>query len=227
MVFHPAFLRLVSLVINLVVLFTLKAEAAEAKLRVESVKLSSGYLTCNLVGENLFSDKALNFMNKGFTSVVEYTVELWEERGLWFDELVVSRKLIYSVDHPDVLSSEYKVIRWLSGVTTESVVNSIDDAVAVTQYNPKFRLTTAGKLDRNGLYYIVVWAQMRSLTAQNLEDVRRWLKDLKPGEEEIKAGSITSKLSSMVFGLASDFLISQNTLRVQGQSRTFSPKNLK
>ena len=69
-----------------------------ADLKVEVLGLDDGKLSVGLRLDGMFNRRALELIEKGFTTVLGYNVELWTVRNGWFDRLVRSRKVAFSFE---------------------------------------------------------------------------------------------------------------------------------
>jgi hypothetical protein len=190
-----------------------------------SVKvIENGILDKNLVmqfqAEEVFTEKVIKFLTRGFTVKIEYTIELWRSRKWWFDRLDTQHSVRYQIDF-EPLEKRYTCLISEQG---KAITSKLEQQLAnIIQYatRPELPLTIGpvAELDRESNYYYNIIISVATLTAENINDLRRWIKF---GEKEKE----TSTITRTSFELAKDAISARHRKRVSMRSDMFRLQNL-
>lgn len=164
--------------------------------------------------DKIFTPKTITFLNRGFTIRVVYTVELWISRRFWFDKLTTQEDIICELNY-DILQERYKCVISRRDKIETRVSNEIEEVVEwITNVAP-LKTLTGDKFNFNRKYYYTIKADIATLTAKDIRDLRKWLDD--SGDEEGNESSI----SSATFGVISAFLSSRYHRKFSVESGKF------
>ena len=201
-------------------LLCLLAYVDDARADDVSVKLvENGIVEGNLVmqfqAEEVFTEKVIKFLTRGFTVKIEYTIELWKSRKWWFDSLDTQHNIRYQIDF-EPLEKRYTCLISEQG---KALTSKLERQLAnIIQYTtrPELPLTisSVAKLDRRASYYYNIIISVATLTAENINDLRKWVRF---GEKEKE----TSTLTKTSFKLAKDAISSRHRKRVSTRSEKF------
>lgn len=148
-----------------------------------SVKRSEKEIFVNSIVNGLFTSEVLDGINRGFTSCVEYTVELWWNRVLWFDELVQREKFTFFVNY-DIWNKEYKIRNVYGDVTS---FDNFEEVLYKICVQDNISICAVDALSRNKTYYVVVSIVLKPLSTENLNDIinyaRGEIKEIKKKEK--------------------------------------------
>ncbi len=212
-------------VIMATVLLHLLVYANDARADDVSVKVTeNGIFQDNLVmqfqAEEVFTEKMIKFLTRGFTVRIEYTIELWRSRRWWFDHLDSQININYQIDF-EPLEKRYTCRTSRPG---KAITSRLDRQLAniirwTTQPELPITIISAIKLDLRSSYYYNIVVSIATLTGENISDLRKWIK---VGEEEKK----TSTLTKTSFKMAKDAISARHRKRVSTRSRKFRLRDL-
>jgi len=185
-----------------------------------SVKvLENGILEENLVmqflAEEVFTENVIKFLTRGFTVKIEYTIELWRSRKWWFDRLDTQHIIRYQIDF-EPLEKRYTCLISEQG---KAITSRLEKQLAnIIQYTTRPELPLIirpiARLDRKSSYYYNIVVSVATLTAENINDLRKWVRF---GGKEKE----TSTLTRTSFKLAKDAISARHRKRVSTRSQKF------
>jgi hypothetical protein len=186
-------------------------------LHIQNIGINSGYLVFDLLLEGAFTKGQEQTLLEGFPTHMTYTVELWRERGMWFDKLELSRTLTIRVTY-DLWAQRFVVQFRKDNLDKFDTIEDVEEATCSL---PGLKLVPVEELDPSKSYYIAARAHLRPLTIEELGELEDWLSgELRPGDS--KGGGVLSVpkyLVRMLLGSAG--VTDRSTLT---KSETFSPK---
>jgi hypothetical protein len=141
------------------------------RLHIFNLALNSEDLSFDLVLEGAFGDRQEDELRDGFATNMTYTVELWRERGFWFDKLELTRTLTMKVTY-DLWAEHYVVQFRRDRLARFDTIEEVEDAACRLE---RLNLIDANKLDPDEEYYIAVRARLRPLTMEELGELEDWL----------------------------------------------------
>lgn len=165
------------------------------RLHIYNLALNSEDLSFDLLLEGAFGEKHENELREGFATHMTYTVELWRERGFWFDKLELTKTLTMKVTY-DLWAERYIVQFRRDRLARFDTLDEVKEVVCRLE---GLRLIDANELDRSEEYYIAVRAHLRPLTIEELGELEDWLSgDLPSGGRGRGILSIPSYLMRML-----------------------------
>jgi hypothetical protein len=223
-------LRVLPLLTLLLAILAPPARAGDDDVRLSVLDAESSLVTFDLsLGEKPVR-KILNALHDGVPTRVDYTLELWRRRSRWFDHLVTSQVLGFTVRH-DPLSGEYFVS---SRDFPARSFEREDGLVVWLEGQGPVELTVDGVLSEERRYYLAVEARIEPLGAEQVDAVEGWLQgdDVNRDEqdrrreeegedvEERSGGGIRGFLFGLILNLSG---LGDTT--VNGQSAEFRPES--
>ena len=190
-----------------------------AELSVEVAGLDDGKLSVVLRLDGMFSGRALELIEKGFTAVLRYNVELWMVRRGWFDKFISGNRVAFRYEF-DLLEGRYTVTELNDGPARIFEGLGRDAAISVATGGVRVELDIGDGLDPDGIYYVVAWAEREPLTPDDIESLRRWLVGLG------RSGGSDSRFSRLLFRLAGDLFSYRNREVVSSCSDRFRLREL-
>jgi hypothetical protein len=163
---------------------TLGADSTEAgvarPLAVEVTRIATdrGDLVIDLEMANLIDPPTEETLARGVPVTLILDIELWRERGAWFDHLAASRHLAYKLQL-DAWDEVY-VVRDAEG--RQEVFLDLTEARGALAERPALRIAPLATIALDASYYIVVTAALKPLTVEDVEELEGWLSG------EIKSG---------------------------------------
>jgi len=210
------------LVLSVFWLLPLGSWAAEVE--VVSMERRSEGVYVDVEAEGLFTEKSLDLLHRGFTTVVRYTVELGGARRNWFDQFLARRQATVRIVF-DLMESRYRVTKDVEGQeVTEIIYEDLDEALSAAGTFYGAMLSLPRRTRHRGRCYVAVWVESRALTTEDMKDLGRWLEGVDASEEGKKKGS--SWLMETFLRLAGDLLASKHSQKAQMQSETFFVERL-
>jgi hypothetical protein len=141
------------------------------RLHIFNLALNSEDLSFDLLLEGAFGERQEEELRDGFATHMTYTVELWRERGFWFDKLELTRTLTIKVTY-DLWAEHYVVHFRRDRLARFDTIEEVEDAACRLE---RLNLIDANELDRDEEYYISVRARLRPLTMEELGELEDWL----------------------------------------------------
>jgi hypothetical protein len=175
-----------------------------------------GSLIMQFQAEEVFSEKVIKFLNRGFTVGVEYKIELWRKRRYWFDHLNIQHNINYQIDF-EPLKKRYVCLKSQQGT---AVASKLDRKLAeivlwTTRPDPPLKIIPSERLDPNASYYYNVEILIATLTTEDIKDLQKWLNEFGGEDEE------TSTFTKTSFKVAADFISSRNHKKLSARSEEF------
>ena len=184
--------------------------------------VQEGELAVALRLDGMFDARAVELIEKGFTAVLRYNVELWMVRSRWFDSFVCGSRAVFKFEF-NLLDERYTVTKLstegrevFDGLDRPSAVCAATDSVCLF-------LDPAERVDQSDACYLVAWAEREPLTADDVESLRRWLVDLGRSGGTSTEGTF----NRILFRLAGDLFSYRNRQAVSSQSRTLRLEDLR
>ena len=173
------------------------ADDGGLRLQIDDLALNSDFLNFDLLLEGAFTESQEDALLKGFATNITYTVELWRERGLWFDKLELTRTLTMKVTY-DLWAERYIVHFRRDRLARFDTLEEVEEATCRLQ---DLKLVEAVDLSPTEQYYIAVRAHLRPLTVEELGELEDWLSgDVPSGGKGGGILSIPNYLMRMLLG---------------------------
>jgi hypothetical protein len=195
--------------------------AAEASLKLVQNGILKDKLVMQFQAEEVFTEKVVKFLNRGFTIRIEYNVELWRSRRYWFDHLDTQHKIGYQINFAP-LEQRYVCLKSQQGAALTSKLDQQLDAIIqwIILPEPPLTITAVEALNPKAEYYYNVEIIIATLTGENIKDLRKWLDEF--GDEEDEGSTITNT----TFRVAMDFISSRNQKKHSARFDKFRIRNL-
>lgn len=168
-------------------------------LRLEQVEAGSGWAWVDFTLEHALQGKTWDDLRHGRPLTFLYTVELWQERSHWFDSLVSSRVVEIRLRY-----DPWQEIYAVAGLGPDvRQVLTPEEAEAVVSRHLHLKAGEISKLSTEGRYYLVLHADIKTLTLHDLNEVEGWLRGEVKSDTEKEAGlSIPRSLLRMFLGVS-------------------------
>ncbi|MBN1349292.1 DUF4390 domain-containing protein [candidate division KSB1 bacterium] len=158
------------LIIAAVLIFG-KLYAASKRVMVDEIKIDSTMLVIDFHSEGLIDKEIIERLKNGFTSTLEYRIQLWKKKPLIFSQLVhetiVRRKLSYDSWDKKYIAVTEKEIRHTP---------SLDKVRKMCLEIQQFNLMPVKEMKRNDDYFITVQLIVKPMSVETLEEMSRWFK---------------------------------------------------
>ena len=190
---------------------------ADLRLHIKNLGFNSGNLAFDLSLEGAFNEGQEQTLLDGFPTHMTYTVELWRQRGLWFDKLELTRTLTIKVTYD--LWAERFVVQFRKDRLAK--FDTIEEVAEATCKLTGLELVSAEELDSSKRYYIAARAHLRPLTIEELGELEDWLSGERSSGDGKGGGvlSIPKYFVRMLLGTAG--VTDRSTLT---KSEPFSPR---
>lgn len=159
----------------------------DLRLHIQNLGFNSGNLAFDLFLEDAFNEGQEQTLLDGFPTHMTYTVELWRQRGLWFDKLELTRTLTIKVTYD--LWAERFVVQFRKDSLAE--FDTIEEVTEATCRLTGLELVSIEELDSSKQYYIAARAHLRPLTIEELGELEDWLSGER-GSADGKGGGVLS-----------------------------------
>jgi hypothetical protein len=192
------------------------AGADETNVELVLNAIAENNLVMQFQSEGIFTEKVVKFLTRGFTIQIEYKIELWRRRRFWFDSLEIQKIIGYKMEY-ERLGKRYVCLKYQKN---ESIVSKLDQqlgAIAkwITLPDPPLIVAPVKKLDQDSEYYYTIIVSVATMTAQDIEDLQKWLGEFEEEQEE------PSGLTKTSFKIAADFISSRNHQEFSVRSKRF------
>lgn len=146
------------------------ARADDAVLRLDH---DEDFLLVDLVAEDLVDDDVRAALRSGLPARVTVRIELWEERGLLWDRVVLGYRSELRLVHR-LLDERYD----LFDENGERLLSSpdVEEAVLWVETVRGLPLCALDRLEPGKDYYVAAHIRLDPLTVEEIEDLRRWLR---------------------------------------------------
>jgi len=195
--------------------------AAEASIKLVQNGILKGDLVMQFQAEEVFTEKVIKFLNRGFTVRIEYRVELWRKRRYWFDHLDTQHSISYQINFAP-LEKRYICLKSQQGAAITSKLDRQLDKIIqwTTLTDPPLIVLPIGQLNPEAEYYYNIEIITATLTGENIKDLRKWLDGFGDKESE------DSTLTNTTFRVAKDFISSRNQKKHSARSEDFRLRDL-
>ncbi len=159
---------------GLAILALLGGAAAPATAQAPALTVTLQNATPRVQTLALLADgKFVDLMRSGFPLRLHYRLELWRNRGNWFDQFVREASWDAVARH-DPLADDFVLIRTGGSVKRYASADDLARALEIP-----YRVTLAPKGD--GRFYFLCRLDVTTLNDTDLEELTRWLKgDVSP-----------------------------------------------
>lgn len=196
------------------------ADADDVSIKVVENGILNDDLIMQFHADEIFTEKVLIFLTRGFTVQIEYVIELWQSRRWWFDRLSSQYNIKYQIEF-EPLEKRYTCLISRQG---ELITSKVTDRLGhVIQWTTRPELpiiiSPMTLLNPKASYYYNIVVSIATLTAENISDLRKWIEY---GGKEKKSSTLT-KTS---FKLARDAISARHRKRISARSGQFRPSKL-
>jgi hypothetical protein len=142
-------------------------------LLVEELEARDGFLTITFTVRDLFSPRIVETLGRGLPATLDYEIQLWKKRSVWFDKLVAVNRLSYRVKYDP----------WEEGFRIETRGGISPAIFDVEQIERSLCLHVTGRvadmelLEPLATHYVAVRATLKLLSAEDVGEVETWLSD--------------------------------------------------
>jgi hypothetical protein len=185
-------------------------------LEIEKIEKDSGFLTVTFDAQGLFSPRIVETLTRGLPATLNYEIQLWKERKMWLDKLVQVNTLTYRIRY-DPWEDGYRIETRKGRSPAVFDIEHVERSLCV---RVKTLAANMNAIEPTAVYYVLIRATMRPLSAEDVDQVETWLSDGKPeGRRGITA----------VPGYLFDLIVSLSGLgdeAVVARTQPFQPANL-
>jgi len=155
------------------------------------------------------------FLERGFTVRIDYTIELWKSRTLWFDKLETQEQVQCELNY-DILNRIYKCTIGRTDKIEPRKESELSKVIEWATKIDSLEILTRQELDLRGHYYYTIKTDIATLTMQDIQDLQRWLEDDSDSDQN---GELS--ISRATFSLVTAFLSAKNHRKFSMESRKF------
>jgi hypothetical protein len=175
------------------------AEKPLLKVRLEQMEAGSGFLWTDFSLDNALEGTTRDDLRHGRPLTFLYTLELWRERSHWFDALMDSRQLEIRLRYDPW--QEIYAVAGLGPDIREFL--TLEEADAGVSGHLHVKLAALENLKPDARYYVVIRADIKTLTLHDLNEVEGWLRGEVESDADRESGaSIPRSLMRMLLGVS-------------------------
>jgi hypothetical protein len=150
------------------------------ELRIGGVRVhqASGQLLVDIALDNLIDRNTAEQLERGVPATVLLDIELWRERGLWFDRLVASTHVVSRIQY-DVWDEIYELETADRSGRTRERVDTIEEVAARVTNIAALVVTDLAAIEGDRQYYLMVAAALKPFTLDDVDELEAWLSGVK------------------------------------------------
>lgn len=156
--------------------------AASKIVEVDSLFVDDGYLNVGFHAEGMLDAQLTEQLESGFTCVLEYEIQLWQDRAMLFDQVAADKKIRLKITY-DTWEQRFHIISPTQRRRTTSIESVKEWALSYKNY-PLFPVE---KLKLNEKYAVTVRLLLKPISVENLNEIERALggkRDVAPDQKE-------------------------------------------
>ncbi|MBI5838006.1 MAG: DUF4390 domain-containing protein [Candidatus Eisenbacteria bacterium] len=176
-----------------------KAERPPLRLELEQVEAGSGWCWTDFSLLHALEGRTHDDLRHGRPLTFLYTVELWRERSHWFDALIASRTLEVRLRY-----DPWQEIYAVAGLGPDiRQYLTAEEAEAGVSRHVHLKTAPLDKLQDENRYYLVIRADIKTLTLHDLTEVEGWLRGEVQAESDKGGGlGIARSLMRVMLGVS-------------------------
>jgi hypothetical protein len=198
---RPSVPLLACLLVAAILAGTARAEEPERPplaLRLEQVEAGSGFAWTDFSLLHALEGKTRDDLRHGRPLTFLYTVEMWRERSHWFDALIYSHTLEIRLRY-----DPWQEIYAVAGLGPDiRQYLTVEEAEAGVASHLHLKSAPVEKLRSDARYYLVLRADIKTLTLHDLNEVEGWLKGEVQADGDRSGMSIPRSLMRVVLGVS-------------------------
>ena len=169
------------------------------EIRLEQMEAGSGYLWMDFSLLNALEGTTRKDLRHGRPLTFVYTVEVWRERSHWFDALISSRVLEVRLRY-----DPWQEIFAVAGLGSEIQEHlTLEEADAGVSRHLHVRGPKLSDVGADARFYVVIRADIRTLTLHDLGEVEGWLRGEVKADADRESGlSIPRSFMRMLLGVS-------------------------
>ncbi|HVP39811.1 MAG TPA: DUF4390 domain-containing protein [Candidatus Saccharimonadales bacterium] len=176
-----------------------EAEKTTLQLSLEQIEAGSGYVWTDFSLLHALQGKTRDDLRHGRPLTFLYTVELWRERSHWFDALIASHTLEVRLRY-----DPWQEIYAVAGLGADiRQYLSPEEAEAGVSSHLHLRTAKLDQMEADKRYYLVIRADIKTLTLHDLNEVEGWLRgEVQADGDRSSSLSIPRSLMRVVLGVS-------------------------
>ena len=145
--------------------------AGAVELKGTSVARSGEWTIATLSAQDAFSQRISQTVDRGMPVTVVVTVDVWQDRGGWFDRLVGEQEIMLRAFR-NAWSDDFTLRRDREPEKTIADLAQLEAEIARPM---RVRAVPLSRLTAGESYYAIVQVSVKPLTVEDLETVEQWL----------------------------------------------------
>lgn len=182
-----------------------------------------GELRFSVTATGFFDEEAQRTIRQGGTTALDFTFELYRRRAGWFDTIVNTLPVPFSVNY-DAFDRTYRLFGRDIRLKTEDFDEIVTQCTQLEGVS--MGLMEELGLDMNATYYLVVRVSYQPMTVKTINELRDWM--TKPGNqtrEQERSGRTSSGVGSRL-ARALMSAAGYGEVELHGESARFRPVDL-
>lgn len=147
---------------------------AELALGAVGVRRDADALAVDLDIDRLFDSSTMQLIEDGVPVTVMVDIELWRERGIWFDDFERSQHLVFRIQR-DAWDEIYEVARLDESGRRVSDYATLREAAQTIAVIRGIDMGPFDELEREKPYYVVVSAALKPMSLEDVDKLESWL----------------------------------------------------
>jgi len=150
--------------------------ANRMSLAVQSIRIGRelDLLVVDVVLAHLVNEDTAHLLENGVPVTVMIDVELWRERGIWFDRFETSSHLIFRIQR-DLWEDVYELATIESERRRVETYPTLLEIAEVVSRRDEIQIGAFDLLDAHSEYYVLVTAALKPMTLEDVDKLESWI----------------------------------------------------
>lgn len=157
------------------------AQPADKQIVIDSLMIVDSSLVIDFRADGIIDDAMVERLRSGFTSILEFQIEIWKKRPFLFSQFIYQRSFQVKLAY-DTWDNRYQII----SQDEDRKTTSIQRVREICSNYQKIIVCTREKIRINSTYFAIVRLIIRPMSIENLKEIERALKGTKNQNEKIE-----------------------------------------
>ncbi|MBN2091539.1 DUF4390 domain-containing protein [candidate division KSB1 bacterium] len=155
------------------------AQPADKQIVIDSLVIVDSSLVIDFRAEGIIDDAMIERLRSGFTSTMEFQIEIWKKRPFLFSQFIHQKSFQIKLAY-DTWDNRYQIV----SSDEDRKTSSIQRVREICSNYQKITVCANDKIHQNSTYFATVRLIVRPMSIENLEEIERALKGNKSQNEK-------------------------------------------
>jgi hypothetical protein len=157
------------------------AQPADKQIVIDSLVIADSNLVIDFRAEGIIDEAMIERLRSGFTSTMEFQIEIWKKRPFLFSQFIYQRSFQIKLAY-DTWDNRYQIV----SQDEDRKTSSIQRVREICSNYQKVIVCANEKIRINSNYFATVRLIIRPMSIENLEEIERALKGNKSQNEQVQ-----------------------------------------